>query len=619
MKLGVAWYPEQHPPERWSDDARRMAEAGLELVRVGEFAWAAMEPARDGFEWDWLDRAIATAADAGLQVVLGTPTAVPPTWLVLERPEILSVGPDGRRRAYGSRRFGCPTVPAYRDESRRIVEAIVGRYGNHPAIVAWQLDNEPGNHDSARCWCDPCESAFQGWLRERYGSIEALNSAWGTVFWSGVYPSFEAVRLPRQTNAAHSPSLLLAHRRFSSGQALACVAEQHEVVAASAPGREIFANLPANEIAVDGRPFARLGGLAAINVYPTGMGSPADVAYLLDLARGHTGRVWITEHQPGPINWTPTADPVPPGQVRLWGWRAALHGIEALLFYSWRPTRSGTEQYHTGLLRHDGSPDRGLLEATRLAAELRAVDPSILRRPPAGVAVLSSQDDRWAIEIDPHRPGLTHQGLLAAAHGAARRLGHEVDVVAPEADLTRYRIVLAPALLIATPARLDALRAALDAGALVVLGARSLVTDADDCWLEEPLPAGFAERLGSRVVDWFGLHAPVVLSVAGADGSAGASAVPGGIWTDVLAEPAAGSGAEVVARYETGWMAGLPAAVRRGKLAYLGATSVEAWTAVLGALAGPGPAGIGDATEERFARGDRVIVVDHDRLTIDGL
>ncbi|MHB8621531.1 MAG: beta-galactosidase, partial [Chloroflexota bacterium] len=360
MRLGVAWYPEQHPPERWADDTRRMARAGLELVRLGEFAWAVLEPSREQFRWAWLDRAIDSAAEAGLRVVLGTPTAVPPVWLLREEPEILSVGPDGQRRAYGSRRFNCPTAPAYRDASRRIVEAMARRYGSHPAIVAWQLDNEPGNHDSARCWCDHCEKAFHAWLRERYGTIDALNRAWGTVFWSGTYPDFEAVRLPRATNAAHSPSLLLAHRRFSAGQSLARVGEQRAIVAAEAPGRTIFANLPATEIAVDGRPFAGLGGVAAINLYPTGMGTPEDAAYLLDLARGHTGRVWVMEHQPGPINWTPTADPVPPGQVRLWGWRAALHGVETFLFFSWRPSRSGSEQYHSGLLRHDGSADRGL-------------------------------------------------------------------------------------------------------------------------------------------------------------------------------------------------------------------------------------------------------------------
>jgi beta-galactosidase len=580
-----------------------------------------MEPERGRYDWDWLDRAIDVLDEAGLQVVLATPTAVPPVWLCVEHPEILSVGPDGIRRAYGSRRFNCPTAPAYREASRMIAETMVARYGDHPAIVAWQLDNEPGNHDSARCWCDLCETAFHAWLHARYGTIDELNRAWGTVFWNAVFPSFETIRLPRPTTADHSPALLLAHRRFSSGQAVDCIVEQHHVVKAGAPGRKIFTNLPAFERNVDPRAFARAVGEGSVNVYPTGMGSVEDVAFLLDLARGHTGSAWIMEHQPGPINWTPTADPVPPGQVRLWGWRSALHGFDAMLFFSWQTTRFGSEQYHTGLLRHDGSADRGLAEVTRLAAELRSVDPAILRRPPADVAVLAATEDHWAIEIDPHRAGLTHHELVTAAHAAARRLGWEVDVVAPEDDLTGYRLVLGPALQFSTPARRASLRAALDAGVTVVLGARSLVKDLDDCWVATPLPDGFTDRLGTSVTDWFGLHDPVTLAMApGEQGSpAGTTGVPVGPWAEVLAEPADGSGTQVLARYETGWLSGLPAAVRGHGVAYLGATSIEAWLAVLEALVGTGPAGVATPDEERFVRDGRVIVLDHRRLTTSGL
>jgi beta-galactosidase len=237
--------------------------------------------------------------------------------------------------------------------------------------------------------------------------------------------------------------------------------------------------------------------------------------------------------------------------------------------------------------------------------------------------VLASQDDRWALEIDPHRPGLTHEGLVGAAHAAARRLGHEVDVVAPESDLARYRVVLAPGLILATPERQAALRTALAAGTLVVLGARSLVADADDCWLEEPLPAGFADALGSSVQDFFGLEDPaeLALETVALAGDAGRAreTIPAGMWAEVLAEPAVGSGAEVVARYATGWQAGRPAAVRHGGLAYLGATSVEAWQALLALLVGPGPAGLGTATRERFVRAGRPITLDHASLTIDGL
>lgn len=617
VPIGVAWYPEQHPPEHWPSDVRRMREAGLSLVRVGEFAWGAMEPEEGRFELGWLERVVDLLGDAGLGVVLGTPTAAPPVWLSVSCPEILSVGPDGVRRAYGSRRFTCPTSPAFRAASARIAGEMVRRLGWHPAVIGWQVDNEPGNHDSARCWCDLCEAAFARWLADRYGTVAALDEAWGTRFWSGTYPSFETVRLPRPTNASHSPSLLMAHRRFSSGQALDAVREQHDIVAAGAPGRPILVNVVADEMAVDARALARIGGTAAIDLYPHGHGTPDDQGFLLEVHRGHTGTAWIMEHQPGPINWTPTTGPVWPGEVRLWGWRAVLHGYEAFLFFSWQPTRSGSEQYHTGLLRHDGSDDRGLAEATRLARELALAGDGILRRPPAPVAVTWSIEDAWAIEIDPHRAGLTHQALCVAAYAAARRLGWEVDAVDPESDLRGYRVVLAPALHIATPARLARIEEALEGGTAVLLGPRSLVRDVDACWLDVPLPGGLAPRLGTRVTDWFGLHEELWAALD--EDAASATSLPVGPWADVLEEPAPSSGARVVARYADGPFPGAPAVVSRDRLTYVGLSSTEAWEVMVASVIGTGPAGRAGEGEERFVREGRTIVLDHARVRTEGL
>jgi beta-galactosidase len=607
MKLGVAWYPEQHPRERWADDVRQMADAGLQLVRLGEFAWAVIEPERDRFEWAWLDEAISLAEGAGLRVVLGTPTAAPPIWLCRERPEIMIVGPTGQRVPYGGRRFTCPTSAAYREESRRIVSAMAGRYAPNPAVVAWQLDNEPGHHGSWSCCCDESERAFQAWLEQRYGSIDELNRAWGTVFWSGTYPSFEAVKLPRDTPAAHNPSLLLAHRRFSSDAILEGLTEQCEIVKAAAPDRQVLVNLPAHHLDVDQRAIARLVGVAAVNVYPDGVEQPEDGPFLHDLAVGHTGRAWVMEHQPGPVNWTPQAEAVAPGMVRLWGWRAALHGMEALLFFSWRPTRSGAEQYHAGLLHHDGSPDRALGEVSELAAELRR-NTTVLPRPPAKLAVLWSIDDHWAIGLEPRSPGLTHLRLVVAAHAAARRLGLEVDVRAPEDDLAGYTAVLAPALHLAGDERLAALRGMLDADSLLVLGARSLVKDVDDCWLEEPLPGGMARLLGAKVVE---AHVPPEdLQVA-------PYGAPVGPWADVLEVTDARS--EVLATYSgDSYLDGCPAAVRRDDLVYAGFTSTEAWIGLLRAL-------LDDRLElvevpparERFLRDGRVMELDREALSVE--
>jgi beta-galactosidase len=623
VRLGVCYYPEQWPQERWGTDAAMMAELGLELVRIGEFAWSRFEPARDRFDWGWLDEAIDTLSGAGLQIVLGTPTATPPIWLANERPDILSVGPDGRRRAYGSRRHTSPSSAAYREESRRIVTALVERYGHHPAIVAWQLDNEPGNHDSARCWSDASQAAFTRWLVARYGTIEALNDAWGTVFWSGTYGSFEEVRLPVPTVTAQHPSLLLAHLRFASEQATDGLAEQHAIVAAGAPGRDIFTNLYLGDVDVDGQAVARPNGLGALDLYPHGLSGPHEVGFVLDLARGTAlpagagaaargGRAWVTEQQPGPVNWTGDNPAVPPGQVHLWSWQVALHGIEGLLWFRWRAARAGQEQHHAALLRHDGSPDHAYTEVARFVREVRAADAALLERPPATTALVYDYGDAWLLGVLPHvEPGPTHRDLAVAAHTAARRLGLDVDVVPTDADLTGYDLILAPALHQLTPDRLGRLDAALDCGATLVLGPRSLVRDEHGVWVDVPLPGGLAQRLGARVD-----HAG---SPGGWPRAAGEETVvglggetwPSGGWIETL--EVASDDLEVLGRGVGGPLARAIVVARRGNLVFLGAASPDVWTRVLADLTGRA---IHPVDHEVFERAGDRIAIDHTARSI---
>ena len=574
MKLGVCYYPEQWPRQRWAVDAEMMATAGLELVRIGEFAWSSYEPARGRWEWEWLDSAIATLGAAGLQVVLGTPTATPPVWLTRERPSVLSVGVDGRRRAYGSRRHTCPTSAAYREESRRVVNALVQRYGNNPHVMAWQVDNEPGNHDSARCWCGECQAAFSAWLASEYGSVEALNAAWGTAFWSMTYASFDEVALPAPTMTAHSPALLLAHRRFASAQVVAGLSEQQAIIRAGAPGRDITTNLYLGDLDVDARAVARPTGLASFDNYPHGTSGPDEVGYVLDLARGlaGTGRYWVMEQQPGAVNWTGHNAMVGPGQVRDWALQAARHGAEALLFFRWRAARFGQEQYHAGLLRHDGSPDRGLAEVAQVREQLAQMRPAAR---PAPVALVHSYDDAWAIEIDPHGPGITHRALQLPAYVAARRLGYDVDIVAPTDDLAVYQVVLAPALHLHSEQRVASLRAAAAAGATVVLGPRSLVKDGDDAWLDTALPGALTQDLGARVVEWGNNAAwPDATPPLTVDG------VPCGPWFEVF-EPFDGSSIETLLRYEGAHLDGAAAAVRNGPFVAIGVAAAAPWERLL--------------------------------------
>ena len=607
MRLGVSWYPEHVEPSRWTVDARRMRETGLELVRVGEFAWAVMEPGRGRFDWDWLDEAVDVLARHDLDVILCTPTAAPPVWLCEERPEILLVRPDGSPAPWGARRHVSFSSAAFREESRRITAALADRYGKHPAVVAWQLDNEPGNRDTARSWSPEAEERFQHWLERRYGTIDALNGAWGTRFWGQVYPSFASVRLPRPTTAQHSPSIELAHRRFADDEMTSFIAEQAEIVRAASPGRDICTNHHLSGLDADARAQGGLTGLLAHNCYPHGLSGPLEVAYAHELCRAGAGRSrrgWVMEIQPGPINWSRINPPVPPGQVRVWTWQAALHGMEAHVWFTWRMARTGGEQYHAALRTHDDEPSPGGREAADVAREL-AEHAELLARPRPRIALLHSYDDAFAIRIDPHREGFRLRNLQLAAFAAARRLGHELDVVEAEDDWSGYEVVLAPGLHLHDGERENRLRAAVSDGRLVVLGPRSLVRDREHASTARPLPTGLTDLLGARVDEALSRWAEDDQTVE-SFGDA-----PAGVWTESLRLDA---GAEVLARYGgRGHLAGRPAAVRRGSLVYAGFSSEEAWVGLLGSLVGGRDLG---ASLEVFERDGRRVVLDHERLEV---
>src|SRR4030095_1214322 len=193
--FGVDYYPEQWSPERWTTDAQLMADAGFNVVRLAEFGWAKMEARAGEYDFEWLDRAISILAAHDLRIVLGTPTASPPAWLMTQNPELLRVTEDGRRVTYGNRREYCPNQPLYHEHSGGIVRAMAEQYARHPAVIGWQIDNEFGE----RCYCETCAHAFHAWLRARYEVLDVLNAGWGTSFWSHVYDDWSEIPLPLST------------------------------------------------------------------------------------------------------------------------------------------------------------------------------------------------------------------------------------------------------------------------------------------------------------------------------------------------------------------------------------------------------------------------------------
>ena len=505
--LGVCYYPEHWPEDAWAEDARRMADLGLTWVRIGEFAWSRFEPARGRFDWGWLDRAIDTLARAGLEVVMCTPTAAPPKWLVDERPEILPWDAEGRVRGFGSRRHVCLTSPAWREETERICAIVAGRYGRHAAVAGWQLDNEYGCHDTVLSYAPHCRTAFRDWLRQRHGTVRALNEAWGTVFWSQEYADFDQIDLPVSTVTEANPAHLLDYRRFASDQVAAYHRLQAGIVRSRSPGRFIAHNFMGFFTGFDHFAVGRELDVAAWDSYPLGFtdqrmglddgerarfartGHPDAAAFHHDLYRAvGRGRWWVMEQQPGPVNWADHNPSPRPGMVRLWTWEALAHGAETVSYFRWRQVPFAQEQMHAGLHRPDGRPDDGAGEARRVAEELariscppRAAEPAPLaadgpasRRAP--VALVYDYPAAWLFDIQPQGKGFDYRNLVMAFYTAARRLGLDVDVAAPGAELSGYALVMAPSLPIAEDAALAALRGT---DAVMVLGPRSGSRTAD--------------------------------------------------------------------------------------------------------------------------------------------
>ncbi|WP_413718471.1 beta-galactosidase [Silicimonas sp. MF1-12-2] len=484
--LGVCYYPEHWPEEQWADDARRMKEAGLTWVRIGEFAWSRMEAHPGKLTFAWLDRAIDTLGAAGLKVVLGTPTATPPRWMLERHPDMLAVDAQGRPRKFGSRRHYCFSHEGYREECRRIAQLLGERYGKNPHVQAWQIDNEYACHDTTVSYSDAALRGFRNWLAQKYQSPDALNRAWGNVFWSMEYADFSEIDLPNLTVTEPNPAHVLDFRRFSSDQVAAFNKVQTDALR-PLTDRPLIHNYMGRETSFDHFKVGADLDIASWDSYPIGFlsdrldasdedkcrylrqGDPDNQAFHHDLYRAvGRGRWWVMEQQPGPVNWAPW-NPAPlPGMARLWAWEAFAHGAEAVCYFRWRQAPFAQEQHHAGLLRPDSEAAPALSEAIEVAREL--IDLEQVSPTNAPAALIFDYEASWVFETQPQGADFTYFGLVLDAYRALRRAGVSIDIVPPDAPLEDYSLILAPGLAIMS----DALKSRLAAsGAITIVGPRS--------------------------------------------------------------------------------------------------------------------------------------------------
>ncbi|WP_422741112.1 beta-galactosidase [Micromonospora sp. WMMD754] len=613
---GADYNPEQWPEEVWAEDVALMRQAGVNLVSVGIFSWALLEPAPDRYEFGWLDRALDLLHAGGIRVDLATATASPPPWLAHRHPETLPRRADGTVLWPGGRQAYCPSSPVFRDRSLRLVEAVARRYAAHPSVVLWHVSNELGCHN-VHCYCDVSAEAFRRWLRERYGDLDALNAAWGTAFWSQRYHDWAEVNPPRAAPTFANPTQQLDFLRFSSDEQRAQLRAERELLNRLVPQPVTTNFMIGTGIKyLDYHSWASDVDVVANDHYLTAADPQPQVnlALAADQTRGVAGGApWLLmEHSTSAVNWQPRNIAKTPGQMRRNSLAHVARGADGVLFFQWRASRAGAEKFHSALVPHAGPDTKVFREVRRLGADLRALAEVRGSRVDADVALLFDYEAWWGAELDSHPSvDVTYTDRLAALHGALWRAGVTADVVHPSADLSRYRLVLAPTLYLTRDADADALRRFVEAGGTALVTYFSGIVDEHDHIRLGGYPGAFRDLLGVRTEEFFPLRAGETVRL---DDGARAD-----VWTEWLHA----EGAEVLAAYADGPLPGVPAltrhAVGAGAAWYVGTRLDDAATDRLVArlLAEAGvrppvaaPAGV-EVVRRRSAERSWLFVVNH--------
>lgn len=571
---GVAYYPEHGEIATLDQDADRMLAAGMNTVRLAEFAWDRMEPAEGRYDFSFFDDVIARLGAKGIRTILCTPTAAPPRWLSVAHPEILRVDASGRTQQHGSRQHASTASEVYRDYSRRITRAMAEHFRDNPHVVGWQTDNEFNCHFSE----DFSAGAAQAWvafLREKFhGDIGALNQTWGTAFWAQTYARFEDVPLPAPGRPTHlNPAHRLDYARFIAWTVARFQRDQVEILRAVQPRWWLTHNGLFRLIDYRGQ-FGRDLDVLGYDVYPMFTWDPrqrgATQAWALDAARAWTGNFFIPEHQSGPGGQTDYFHDNPePGELRRMLYTSFAHGADGALLFRWRSARFGAEEYWTGVLDHDNVPRRRYAEVAQFGRELRRFGPALFGTHVAiDVAVAATDFDNTYGHEALHFKLPSPDDVAAGLHGVFWRRGHRVGVVHPGDTLEGLKLYIVPHFALIDPAWLPRLEAWVRGGGVLVVGARSGTKDLDNNVVTELLPGLLRPLVGATVAEYGRQNAPdqrpLELELPG-------GRVRSGEWYEVL-EPAAGT--EVWARWTSRHLAGLPAAtlnrLGQGAVVYVG-------------------------------------------------
>ncbi|MEU8424164.1 beta-galactosidase [Micromonospora sp. NPDC048835] len=565
VPFGGDYNPEQWPEDVWKQDYRLFDSARIDLVTLGVFDWALTQPAEDTYDFALLDRIVERASAEGRGICLATGTGAHPPWLAKAYPEVTRTDFEGRKHRFGQRHNSCPNSPVFRRLSTELARRVARRYADTPAVLAWHVGNEYGG----ACYCALCAAGFRDWLRNRYGSLDELNEAWYTTFWAHTFTDWDEIEAPsaltehwRGPDHTAFPGITLDYLRFTSDAMLSNFRDEKAAIRESSPTLPVTTNFMGMYRPIDYHRWAPHLDFVSWDNYPPDDGSAARMALTHDLMRGlKDGQpFWLMEQTP---SFTACRDVNPlkrPGLMRLWSWQAVAHGADAVLFFQLRASRGASEKYHGAVIGHAGRSDtRVFREVAELGAELDRLGPATLgARTPARVALLFDWDSWWALELSDGPSRLVrYQQVVLAYHRALWDAGVDLDVVAVTADLSRYDVVVAPALHLLKgdlPQRLEAVAAR--GGSVLTTYLSGRVDENDQAFLMD-VPGPLGQLMGVRVDEWDARGPEVVNPVRLDDG-----ADPVDVDASLLFELVIPQGAQVVGTYQADFYAGTPAVTR---------------------------------------------------------
>jgi len=558
IAFGGDYNPEQWDRAVWADDVALMREAGVNLVSVGIFSWALLEVEEGTFEFGWLDEVLDLLHEAGIRVDLANASASPPPWFSHKYPESLPVTRSGVRLGYGSRQAFCPSSPDYRRAAARLTRAIVERYADHPAVVMWHVHNEYGCHNLP-CYCEVSGRAFQLWLEKKYRTVEALNRAWGTAFWSQHYTRFEQITPPRQSGASVNTCQVLDFARFSSDELLDCFRAEAEILRAGS-SHPVTTNFMGFSMGLD-KPIDYWTWSAEMDIisndhYLIGADPRGyqELAMTADFIRGLAGGApWmLMEHSTSAVNWQPRNRAKAPGEMLRNTMQHVARGADAALFFQWRASEAGTEKFHSAMVPHGGASTARWREVVELGRSLQAISEVVGSRV-SGVsaAIIHDTDARWGNELSDH-PSVDVDVIAETRRWYAGlwELGVVADIRRSVDDLSGYALIIVPSQYLITREGADNIRRYVENGGTVIVSYFSGIVDQDDHLHPGAYPGAFTGLLGVTIEEFFPLmqHEEVELTRFG----------PG----LVFSEHGQVRGAEALASYASGPTSGSPAVTR---------------------------------------------------------